>query len=158
MPVVDDCHSKKHLNPRFFLLLVGILSDLPWWLFWEYRIDPERWVDPHRCVYPDGLDEEWLDQEYLFETQMQLLSSRRTWDIPIRFVAAMTYTRLLAWVWSTPSISVNSWLTTRAVEPVSWAVRRGHKASISSKKITHGLESRARWKTCRTARSLSPTY
>lgn len=35
---------------------------------------------------------------------------------------------------------------------------RGHSASSSSKKITHGAEFLARWNTWRTARSLSPTY
>ena len=37
------------------------------------------------------------------------------------------------------------------------SVRRGHRASSSSRKTTHGLLVRARWKTWRTARSLSPT-
>ena len=35
---------------------------------------------------------------------------------------------------------------------------RGHRASSSSKKMTHGAESLARRKTCLMARSLSPTY
>ena len=35
---------------------------------------------------------------------------------------------------------------------------RGHKASNSSKNMTHGAEFRALWNTCLTARSLSPTY
>lgn len=35
---------------------------------------------------------------------------------------------------------------------------RGHRASTSSKNITQGAEFLARWKTWRTARSLSPTY
>ena len=36
--------------------------------------------------------------------------------------------------------------------------RRGTSASSSSKKMTQGDEARARENTCRTARSLSPTY
>lgn len=40
----------------------------------------------------------------------------------------------------------------------SWPERRGHKASSSSKKMTQGAELRPLWKTCLTARSLSPTY
>lgn len=36
--------------------------------------------------------------------------------------------------------------------------RLGHNESSSSKKITQGMEFLARWNTCRTARSLSPTY
>lgn len=42
--------------------------------------------------------------------------------------------------------------------PTSRSDLLGHKASTSSKKITQGAEFLARWKTCRTARSLSPTY
>ena len=36
--------------------------------------------------------------------------------------------------------------------------RLGQSASSSSKKMTQGAEFRALWNTCRTARSLSPTY
>ena len=42
--------------------------------------------------------------------------------------------------------------------PTSEEDRLGTRESISSKKITQGAEARARWKTVRTARSLSPTY
>ena len=61
---------------------------------------------------------------------------------------------------STPSISVNIWLTTRVVAPLSddESDLLTQIASISSKKITHGFELRARWNNALTARSLSPTY
>ena len=45
-----------------------------------------------------------------------------------------------------------------APEPLSLPDLLGAMASNSSKKMMHGLQSRARWNTCRTARSLSPTY
>mmetsp|Transcript_28069 Transcript_28069/g.69721 ORF Transcript_28069/g.69721 Transcript_28069/m.69721 type:complete len:205 (-) Transcript_28069:248-862(-) len=72
-----------------------------------------------------------------------------------RLVAAMTKTDLRP---SSPSISVSIWLTTRSVacEPDS-EPRRGTRASSSSKKMTHGAEARPRAKSCRTARSDSPT-
>ncbi|RNA30841.1 hypothetical protein BpHYR1_039886 [Brachionus plicatilis] len=46
---------------------------------------------------------------------------------------------------SKPSISVNIWFTTRVVAPLSdeESDLLTHMASISSKKITHGLEFRA---------------
>ena len=72
----------------------------------------------------------------------------------------MTKTPLLL---SIPSISVSNWLTTLALgslelPPSLPPLRLGQRASSSSKKITQGEELRARWNTCRTARSLSPTY
>ena len=73
-----------------------------------------------------------------------------------RLVAAIKNTPFRA---STPSISVNSWLTTRTLAPPSpWSDLFGHNASISSKNITQGAECLARWKQVRTARSDSPTY
>lgn len=98
---------------------------------------------------------------------------------PSLLVAARMIT---CWRFSRPSISVSSWFTTRTLAPdwqkdvrtqnlsrrycirylniflTSCCERRGQSASISSKKMTHGAELRARWKTWRTARSLSPTY
>eukprot|EP00968_Pinguiococcus_pyrenoidosus_P019392 scaffold2113_cov233-Pinguiococcus_pyrenoidosus.AAC.14 len=73
-------------------------------------------------------------------------------------VAAMTKTLLRA---SAPSISVSSWFTTLSLTPEPPSVptpRFGQIASSSSKKITQGADSRARWKTCLTALSDSPTY
>eukprot|EP00962_Isochrysis_galbana_P018378 scaffold5305_cov107-Isochrysis_galbana.AAC.2 len=72
------------------------------------------------------------------------------------FVAPMTKTEFR---FSSPSISVSIWLTTRSVacEPDS-DPRFGTSASSSSKKMTHGADARPRAKSSRTARSDSPTY
>mmetsp|Transcript_44234 Transcript_44234/g.87266 ORF Transcript_44234/g.87266 Transcript_44234/m.87266 type:complete len:233 (-) Transcript_44234:695-1393(-) len=71
------------------------------------------------------------------------------------FVAASTNTDRLS---ATPSISVNSWLTTLSVELLPSLPLAGQSASSSSKKITQGAETRALSNTKRTARSDSPTY
>jgi hypothetical protein len=72
-----------------------------------------------------------------------------------RLVAAMTKmpSRTLS-----PSSSVSSVLTTRLAASEAVSSRRGTRASSSSKNRMHGTEERARVKTCRTARSDSPTY
>mmetsp|Transcript_5462 Transcript_5462/g.18810 ORF Transcript_5462/g.18810 Transcript_5462/m.18810 type:complete len:505 (-) Transcript_5462:206-1720(-) len=60
----------------------------------------------------------------------------------------------------TPSTSASSCETTRSITPPlsAPAPRAGARASSSSKKTTHGLALRARAKTSRTLRSLSPMY
>mmetsp|Transcript_39917 Transcript_39917/g.114385 ORF Transcript_39917/g.114385 Transcript_39917/m.114385 type:complete len:253 (+) Transcript_39917:425-1183(+) len=72
-----------------------------------------------------------------------------------RLVAAMTYTCDRS---ATPSISVSIWFTTRSDDELPSEDLFGTSASSSSKKMTHGEDVRARWKTNRTARSDSPTY
>lgn len=56
------------------------------------------------------------------------------------------------------SDALNILPVTKSVPLTSWPERRGHRASISSKKMTQGAELRPLWNTCLTARSLSPTY
>ena len=57
-----------------------------------------------------------------------------------------------------PSSSVKRVFTTRAEASWREELRLGTRASSSSKKITQGIEERARVKTWRRARSDSPTY
>ncbi|SLJ82072.1 Uncharacterised protein [Mycobacteroides abscessus subsp. abscessus] len=60
---------------------------------------------------------------------------------------------------STPSSSVSNAATTRSATPESLLCpRRGASASTSSRKISDGAESRARWNSSRTARSDEPTH
>ena len=72
-----------------------------------------------------------------------------------RLVAATTKVLLLA---SKPSISVNSWFTTRSDAWFPSFPRLGARESSSSKNRTHGAAARALAKRVRTARSDSPTY
>ena len=72
-----------------------------------------------------------------------------------RLVAATTNVALRD---SRPSISVKSWFTTRSLAWLPSPPRRGASESSSSKNKTHGDAARARAKSVRTARSLSPTY
>lgn len=62
------------------------------------------------------------------------------------------------WEAAPPRSVAPTWLTTRSELWFTSEPRRGASASISSKKSTHGAAARAREKSCRTARSLSPTY
>lgn len=59
-----------------------------------------------------------------------------------------------------PSSSARSWLTIRSMTPPEspWLPRLGATLSNSSKKMTQGLASLARWKTRRTLASDSPMY
>ena len=83
------------------------------------------------------------------------------------FVAATTYTPFRS---LRPSNSVSRVFTTRE-EASDYLLdymlklmitiassRLGTRASSSSKKMIHGADERARWNTCRTALSDSPTY
>ncbi|EEQ46250.1 conserved hypothetical protein [Candida albicans WO-1] len=70
-------------------------------------------------------------------------------------VAPMTNTPFLSFK---PSNSVNKVLTTLELDSDIDVSLLGTNASNSSKKIIHGVEARALWKTCRTAFSDSPTY
>ena len=72
-----------------------------------------------------------------------------------RLVAATTNVALRD---SKPSISVKSWFTTLSLAWLPSPPRRGASESSSSKNNTHGDAARARAKSVRTARSLSPTY
>lgn len=56
------------------------------------------------------------------------------------------------------NLAHSTWLTTRSADWLVSLPRRGASASISSKNNTHGAAARALEKSCRTARSLSPTY
>mmetsp|Transcript_28567 Transcript_28567/g.77052 ORF Transcript_28567/g.77052 Transcript_28567/m.77052 type:complete len:275 (-) Transcript_28567:1339-2163(-) len=71
------------------------------------------------------------------------------------FVAATKNTPSLP---SMPSISVSSWFTTLSAAWLLSVPLRGANASSSSKNRTQGWAARARENSCRTARSLSPTY
>lgn len=77
-----------------------------------------------------------------------------------RFVAPMTKTSAPALPPDRPSNSASNWLTMRSMTPPEspWLPRFGATESSSSKKITHGRASRARWNTRRTFASDSPMY
>lgn len=77
-----------------------------------------------------------------------------------RFVAPITKTLLAAPADDIPSSSASSWLTILSITPPEspWFPRFGATESSSSKKMTHGLASRARWNTRRTFASDSPMY
>ena len=77
-----------------------------------------------------------------------------------RLVAPMTKTSAPWLDADIPSNSANIWLTIRSMTPPEspWFPRFGAMESNSSKKMTQGLASRARWKIRRTFASDSPMY